>query len=264
MGAMEHSPITADEVLRQRSPACGAGQAYVRAARLSGNPIGLPESTIANYMYQLMLGLAEIHRRKRVHLDIKPGNLLLTENNVMKIADFGTMQIIDEPCTQLGDFSVMAPEVYTSSNLYVGQSDVWSAGSTALLLADGEAPLGSESPEFKQYIHRETCMIPSLCHRHKWSPEFNDFVTQCHIREAEHRPTAAMLLEHPWLLEAARQANPVPLPLNTVVEAEESNDIHGGCRESTPTAAHAGAAAVSLRRTASGSRRRLSSDLVTT
>ena len=135
----------------------GTSMAHVADA---AGPRAFSEYMIVEIVSQMLAGLEALHAFGRVHLDIKPGNLLLNEPKTqLKIADFGTMQRIGDECVQLGDFAFMSPEVAYSSGKYISQSDIWSLGVTSLYLADGEAPLWREKPELLMFIHRETCMV---------------------------------------------------------------------------------------------------------
>eukprot|EP01065_Artemidia_motanka_P024929 TRINITY_DN2985_c0_g1_i1.p1 TRINITY_DN2985_c0_g1~~TRINITY_DN2985_c0_g1_i1.p1 ORF type:complete len:501 (+),score=117.32 TRINITY_DN2985_c0_g1_i1:96-1598(+) len=168
------------------------------------------EPCIAEICRQVLCALQEIHKRQRVHLDVKPGNLLVGCDGNLRLADFGTMQTIGDKCEQLGDFAFMAPEVAYSVGDYRGESDIWSCGITCLYLADGEAPLANDKPELLMYVHKETCLTPRLWEPDKWSPELNQLLGTCFMKDAAKRPSAEQALAHPWVAKYA--ASPLVLP----------------------------------------------------
>ena len=123
-------------------------------------PKAFSESMIAVIAREILAGLATLHSFMRVHLDVKPGNMLFNhERTRIKIADFGTMQVIGEDCIQLGDFAFMSPEVAYSQGKYNGGSDIWSFAITMLYLSDGEAPMWREKPELLMFMHKDTCLV---------------------------------------------------------------------------------------------------------
>lgn len=51
--------------------------------------IGMPRKEAQSYMKQLMTAVGYLHSKGIAHRDIKPENILLDENGVVKISDFG-------------------------------------------------------------------------------------------------------------------------------------------------------------------------------
>ena len=92
------------------------------------------------------LGLASAHRRGLVHRDIKPANLLLTDERIVKIADFGLAKPTDDEALSmtktgqvLGTPSFMSPE-QCRSDAVDATSDIYSLGATYYSLLTGKTP----------------------------------------------------------------------------------------------------------------------------
>eukprot|EP01059_Diplonema_ambulator_P036382 TRINITY_DN9041_c0_g1_i2.p1 TRINITY_DN9041_c0_g1~~TRINITY_DN9041_c0_g1_i2.p1 ORF type:complete len:387 (+),score=86.64 TRINITY_DN9041_c0_g1_i2:68-1228(+) len=182
----------------------------------AAGPRAFTEPMIASICREVLHGLDAIHNMQRVHLDVKPGNLLLTpDKRHVKLADFGTMQVIGQNCVQLGDFAFMSPEVAYSSGLFDAGSDIWSFGISCLYFADGEAPMWREKPDLLMFIHRETCMKPSLWEPLRWSREFCDILSYCFLKHPQERPRASSLLRSAWVTNACTTDElflPPPMP----------------------------------------------------
>ncbi|KAI5004110.1 hypothetical protein ZWY2020_031353 [Hordeum vulgare] len=86
-------------------------------------------------------GLKYIHEVSVVHLDIKPGNILLDAKMIPKIADFGLSRLLVEECireaTQLGTIRYKAPE-YINRYTIPFQSNIYSLGLLIMDIATGE------------------------------------------------------------------------------------------------------------------------------
>ncbi|CAD1473142.1 unnamed protein product, partial [Heterotrigona itama] len=86
-----------------------------------------PESVIRNIVYQVLQGLAFMHKHGFFHRDMKPENLLCMGPELVKIADFGLAREIRSrpPYT---DYVYRAPEVLLHSTTYNSPIDIWAVG----------------------------------------------------------------------------------------------------------------------------------------
>ncbi|XP_008320268.1 serine/threonine-protein kinase ICK isoform X2 [Cynoglossus semilaevis] len=90
-----------------------------------------PESTVRNIMFQILQGLAFIHKHGFFHRDIKPENLLCMGPELVKIADFGLVREIRSrpPYTDyVSTRWYRAPEVLLRSTSYSSPIDQWAVG----------------------------------------------------------------------------------------------------------------------------------------
>ncbi|XP_009079959.1 PREDICTED: serine/threonine-protein kinase ICK, partial [Acanthisitta chloris] len=90
-----------------------------------------PESTVRNIMYQILQGLAFVHKHGFFHRDLKPENLLCMGPELVKIADFGLAREIRSrpPYTDyVSTRWYRAPEVLLRSTSYSSPIDIWAVG----------------------------------------------------------------------------------------------------------------------------------------
>ncbi|KAL5712856.1 [pyruvate dehydrogenase (acetyl-transferring)] kinase [Ranunculus cassubicifolius] len=90
-------------------------------------------SQVKCYMHQLLLGLEHCHEHGVLHRDIKGSNLLIDNEGVLKIADFGLATFYDRSHKQPMTSRVVtlwyrAPELLLGATLYGEGVDLWSAG----------------------------------------------------------------------------------------------------------------------------------------
>ncbi|XP_060553177.1 serine/threonine-protein kinase 3-like isoform X4 [Ruditapes philippinarum] len=195
---------------------CGAGS-VADIMRLRNKVLN--EEEIATILYYTLKGLEYLHSKRKIHRDIKAGNILLNTEGHAKLADFGVAgQLTDTMAkrnTVIGTPYWMAPEVIQEIG-YDCVADIWSLGITALEMAEGKPPYGDIHP-MRAIFMIPTKPPPSFRNPDKWSPEFIDFVSKCLVKNPEQRITAQELLEH----EFVRNAQPVTVLQKMILEAKE-------------------------------------------
>eukprot|EP00455_Lapot_gusevi_P053003 TRINITY_DN817_c0_g1_i1.p1 TRINITY_DN817_c0_g1~~TRINITY_DN817_c0_g1_i1.p1 ORF type:complete len:435 (+),score=111.00 TRINITY_DN817_c0_g1_i1:132-1436(+) len=169
--------------------------------------VTLPEDIISVICKAALKGLSYLHQKRKVHRDIKSGNILLNSQGEAKLADFGVsaqVSTLSKRNTVIGTPYWMAPEVL-KGNPYDQKADIWSMGITAIEMAVGEPPYTNIHPMRAIFLIPNK-PPPTLPNPEKFSPEFNDFIARCLAKEPENRPSAAELLNHPFLQKAKSKA----------------------------------------------------------
>lgn len=195
----------------------------------------LTEDEISTILRDTLLGLEYLHQRRKIHRDIKAGNILLNSEGHAKLADFGVAgQLTDTMAkrnTVIGTPFWMAPEVIQEIG-YDCLADIWSLGITALEMAEGKPPYGDIHP-MRAIFMIPTKPPPSFRDPDRWTPEFIDFVQKCLVKNPEQRSTASALLQHEFILRAP----PVSILQQMIQEArlilQENNLDEDGLDSST-------------------------------
>lgn len=92
----------------------------------------LPEKSCKFYTGNLLLALQHLHKHHIIHRDVKPDNLLLTDNGYLKISDFGISAKLNEKTTttsmKSGTIPYMAPEMFCTISRHTYMVDIYAAG----------------------------------------------------------------------------------------------------------------------------------------
>ncbi|KAJ8484146.1 hypothetical protein OPV22_016631 [Ensete ventricosum] len=220
-----HCSFTVDRHLWVVMPFMAAGS--LQSIISSSFPDGLPESSIAVVLREILHALSYLHGQGHIHRDIKAGNILVDSDGSVKLADFGVSASIYEshPSSSVSLYMSsssssffndmagtpywMAPEVIHSHMGYGIKADIWSFGITALELAHGRPPL-SHLPLSKSLMMKITNRLRLEEHgrdstgggncknKKKFSKAFKDMVAACLCRDPSKRPSADKLLRHPF------------------------------------------------------------------
>ncbi|XP_045365560.1 serine/threonine-protein kinase MAK isoform X3 [Camelus bactrianus] len=220
-----------------------------------------PESVIRNIMYQILQGLAFIHKHGFFHRDMKPENLLCMGPELVKIADFGLARELrsQPPYTDyVSTRWYRAPEVLLRSSVYSSPIDVWAVGSimaelyTLRPLFPGTSevdeifkicqvlgtPKKSDWPEGYQLASSMNFRFPQCVPINlktlipNASNEAIQLMTEMLSWDPKKRPTASQALKHPYF-----QVGQVLGPSSHHLESKQSLSKHVQPLESKPSVA---------------------------
>ncbi len=169
-------------------------------ARLGSGPLSQKE--VLRLGFQLADGLASAHEHGVIHRDLKPANMRLTQDNRLKILDFGLAQFvrqevdmgvtasISETNQVVGTLPYMAPE-QLRGEVTDERSDLWSAGVVLYELATGRRPFAfAQVPVLIDAILNKPPELPSTLNP-KISPGLEMAILKCLDKDPERRYQSA-------------------------------------------------------------------------
>lgn len=138
-----------------------------------------------------------------VHRDIKGANVLLTQDFIVKLTDFGCSKcdVQTKSFTTVGSIPWMAPEVINQKDGGHGRkADIWSLGCTVIEMVTAERPWGNDA--FNNMMHAlnhvgnsgKTPPVPDSA-----PGSCQEFICACTQLSQHDRPAAVKLLQHPFL-----------------------------------------------------------------
>ena len=173
----------------------------------------ISETAVNYFGKQILDGLEYLHRKcKIVHMDIKPGNILIDSSLSAKIADFSVSCSYGnfEPDNMVkfpfvGTCKFMAPEIMAKTNMKIKDSekiDIYSFGATLYCLFYGMHPYklyevkGKDYDKILQQIQKEKLEFPE---ERKISKLFKDFLEKTLEKDYKKRIGIREALNHPWI-----------------------------------------------------------------
>ncbi|ACZ85738.1 Stk1 family PASTA domain-containing Ser/Thr kinase [Streptosporangium roseum] len=177
----------------------------------------LPAREALEVMIPVLAALGAAHQAGLVHRDVKPENVLLSDDGRVKVVDFGLARAIEatnqtRTGVMIGTIGYMSPEQVTSGATDA-RSDVYSAGIMLFELLTGRQPYEGDTPMSVAYRHvHDTVPVPSTL-LPGTPPLLDTLVAQATARDPATRPADATALlvaavdAHRML---PRESGPVP------------------------------------------------------
>lgn len=161
----------------------------------------LKEEEIAAICTDALCGLDYLHSFRYIHRDVKAGNILLTENGTVKLADFGSATMNSPANSFVGSPYWIAPELILAmeEGTYDVKVDIWSLGITCIELAERKPPYFNMNAMSALY-HIAQNEPPTLNRSTgQWSDKFHLFLGSCLRKDPNERLHASDLLKMPFI-----------------------------------------------------------------
>ncbi|XP_043282987.1 dual specificity mitogen-activated protein kinase kinase 6 [Venturia canescens] len=188
----------------------------------------IPEDILGKIAFAVVSALDYLYSQLRViHRDVKPSNILINREGQVKICDFGisgylvnsVAKTIDAGCKPY-----MAPERIDPSgdpSHYDIRSDIWSLGISLVELATGKFPYeswGTPFEQLKQVVEDDPPKLPAG----KFSPDFDEVITKCLMKDYTSRPNYSQLLELKFIREHATKDTNVSEFVGEILDLSEN------------------------------------------
>jgi len=170
---------------------------------------GLPEAMCRTYFKQLLAGLRELHKKGITHRDLKPQNLILDSNFVMKITDFGLSNVSADGqdarntvmSSRVGTKGYQSPEIVMGRR-YTNACDIFACGVILFVMATAYPPFETAGTDDRWYKYIATRRPQRFWEKHSdcevESESFKDLIQRCITYQPRERITVSEALRHDW------------------------------------------------------------------
>ena len=174
----------------------------------------LDEKEASFFFSQLIYGIKEIHKNKICHRDMKPENLLLTENKLIKIIDFGlSNEYTDYLTTQCGSPCYAAPEMIRGTKYDGLMIDLWACGIILYAMLCGYLPFDDKDNNilFRKIIQ---CKLEFPNEKEIYlSPDAKDLISRILVPNPLKRIKIEETLCHPFLTNGIKEYKNIIKPV---------------------------------------------------
>ncbi|EDQ92174.1 uncharacterized protein MONBRDRAFT_14620 [Monosiga brevicollis MX1] len=153
---------------------------------LDANPKGLDEVQIKKVTFQILKGLEFCHANNVIHRDVKPENILISRENIVKLCDFGFARTVSGQGAAYTEYVATrwyrAPELLVGDTQYGAPVDVFATGCVVAEMLTGQ-PLWPGKSDIDQLYHIIQT-FGKLCPRHEQVFSSNDYFKGLKLPEA--------------------------------------------------------------------------------
>jgi serine/threonine protein kinase len=141
-----------------------------------------------DYTKQLCAGVDHAHKNKIIHRDLRPSNIMISEEGTVKITDFGTsawMQNMPYASTRIGSPPYMAPEQFQGKASFA--SDIYSIGCILYEMIIGRPPIFDPDPFKILEKAQQGKITPPRLKNMKIPRELDEIIMKCLASKVEER-----------------------------------------------------------------------------
>jgi serine/threonine protein kinase len=150
-----------------------------------------------DYIKQVCYGIDHAHKNKIIHRDLRPSNIIVSEEGTAKITDFGTsawLQNVPYASTRIGSPPYMAPEQFLGKATYA--SDIYSIGCIFYEMITGRPPIFDPDPFKILEKAQEGKITPPRIKNSRIPREIDEIIMRCLASKTEERyPRAADIVK---------------------------------------------------------------------
>jgi eukaryotic-like serine/threonine-protein kinase len=150
-----------------------------------------------DYTCQICNAVDHAHRQGVLHRDLRPANIMIAGNGMVKVADFGTSRVLElaeQGTTVIGSPPYMAPEQFHGRATFA--SDIYSLGVTMYQMMTGLLPYQTPAPADLERLMRGDLVSPPRLRNNKIPPRVNDIILKAMAPDVSARyQSAADVLE---------------------------------------------------------------------
>lgn len=156
------------------------------------------ESEVKSIFIQFLEGMNALHNSHIYHLDLKPANLMLNDQGVVKIIDFGKSKVGDSFTTEyMGSAGYQSPESVDGVETRYSKLDVWYMGVSLYRFMYNEKPFGDRVDMiFERRVRNLNYTFPTS---RETSSEFKDLVRHLLAYDID-RYSIKQIFNHPWIV----------------------------------------------------------------
>ena len=203
-------------------------QDFIVSARVLKKSKVFRESTIRSLFDEILRGLRIVHQHKMLHLDIKPANIFITDDNRAVLIDFGAAR---EVLSKEGNFvrpmytpGFAAPEMYRRDTKMGPWTDIYAIGACIYACMQGYPP--NEAP---QRLDKDRIEVALTRLRGVYSDNLIEVVQWCMAIDPLSRPQSVFALQKEMNREGSRRytkltvSEKVRLQFDTIVTDTKKN-----------------------------------------